>query len=138
MASIVGKDGKVTLGTDVVAGIRNWEVTIDRESHEDSELGDDWRKWIIGIGQWAGSFESGLDAEDTNGQLVLINALLNGTPISELNLLTDNTPSTGSKKGFTGAANMTSLGAGAAFDALESGSFSFQGTSTLSYSETIA
>lgn len=137
MASIVGKDGKVALGTNTVISVRNWDLTIDRDSLDDSELGDDWRNWLIGIGQWSGSLETGLDAADTNGQLVLINAILNGTATALLNLLTDNVPATGSKKGFEGAANFTSLGAGVSFDAIESGSYSFQGTGVLAYAEDI-
>lgn len=137
MASIVGKDGKVRLATDAVISIRNWDLTIDRDSLDDSELGDDWRAFRIGIGQWSGSFESGIDPSDTLGQLVLINAILNGTAIAELNLLTDDTPATGSKKGFQGAANFTSLGVGVGFDAIESGSYSFQGTDALAYLEII-
>ena len=137
MPSTQGKSGKVRIATNAVVKVRNWSLDIERDQLDDSELGTEWREFLQGIGQWSGSFESAIDPADTNGQLALINAVINGTTTNTLNLLTDDTPSSGSKKGFTGNANISSLGVGVDFESIEEGSYSFQGDGAITYSETI-
>lgn len=134
MASIQGKEGKIADGANSASRLKNWQLDIARDQLDNSELGTEWKEFLNGIAEWSGSFDGNFDAGDTNGQLVFMNALLNGTVRTDLTLYTD----LANTKGFFGAANISSLGVGVAYDQIETGSFSFQGTGELTYSEAIS
>jgi hypothetical protein len=138
MASTAGRLGKIRIGGTAVVKIKNWTLDIDRGVLNDSELGVGWEENISGIGSWTGSFESAIDPGDTGGQLALINALLNGTATSGIEFITDDSPMTGSKKGFTGNCLVNTLGVGVAYDEIESGSFSITGNGAIAYSATLS
>lgn len=68
MATIVGKDGKVANGTNIVAEMRSFSLSVTGEAVEDTAMGDDWRTYQPGIKSWSGEFNCWYDSSDTDGQ----------------------------------------------------------------------
>ena len=74
--SHVGKNCKVTLGTDTILGIGNWSIDgMSKAEIDDTEFGDDATKYVLGIQDGGSiSFAGNAKLGDTTGQLALIEA----------------------------------------------------------------
>jgi hypothetical protein len=80
--AIAGKNGSVYIpGTPnaPIGEITQWQIQADRENYDQTALGDDWKRFVIGLAGWSGSL-TGFYAipSDSAGQLVVYNALING------------------------------------------------------------
>jgi hypothetical protein len=84
----VGKDGKVSLGSDKIVGIGTWTVNLGSTDEFDaSEFGDDWE--LIKFGMRRGgsiSFNGNFYPEDTTGQNAAMQAFIKGTDLTDLRL----------------------------------------------------
>ena len=93
MAIKVGKDCKVTLGSDTIVGMGTWSVSgITADQLESSAFGDNWKTYEFGMKDGGTiSFNGLYDPADTTGQEELMQANIENTDITTLRLYVDNT-----------------------------------------------
>jgi hypothetical protein len=124
MATNIGKDGAVYVGSNAVAEIKEWSLETTSETADDTVMGDSWMTHTATQKSWTASFTAFWDPTDTNGQ----QALTEGASIT-LNLYP-----TGNNSGdyeWTGTATITSVSKSASFDGFVEASFSAQGNGAL-------
>jgi hypothetical protein len=93
MSTYVGRNCKVTVGTDTVAGMGTWSMDgIVVDQIDTTSFGQVQKTFEAGM-QDGGqiTFDGWYDATDTNGQVALRLANLNGTHITTLRLYVNNT-----------------------------------------------
>ena len=128
MATSIGKDGAVYIGSNAVAEIRDWSLEITSEVVNDTVMGKEWMTNKATQKSWTASFNAYWDATDTNGQEAIQTAFNNGTDI-ELNLYP--TGNSSSNYYWQGDAVITSISKSGSFDGLVEASFSVTGNGTL-------
>lgn len=81
--AIAGRGGSVFLGANRVSDIANWSIDAAADNIDVTDFDSNgWKEFLAGLREWSGSFEGNLKPGDTNGQLALVNAWLNGTTVS--------------------------------------------------------
>lgn len=119
--AIAGKGGSVYIGANKVAEISQWSIDCEADDIDVTSFDSNgWKQFIAGLKEWSGSFEGNFNPNDTNGQVALINAWLNGTTVN-LELRIDAT------KKISGSA-FVKLSIEMPVDDKSSISFDFQGT----------
>ena len=127
MATLIGYAGKVMIGANTVAELSNWKMDLSADMPDTTVFNTTgWKSVIPGLKEWSGSAEGNFDMSDTNGQLALQNALLNGTSLS-LKLYVDGTHY------YSGTAYIKKVAPEAAVDDAVKCAFDFQGSGALSY-----
>lgn len=126
MAALSGYNGKVMVGTAEAAEISEWNLEVEAEMLDVTKFGESWKAQIPGLKSWKGTFLGRWDMTDTDGQLVLQNAMLGGTSVT-LNLYVDGTHY------YSGTAYINKISPKAAVSATSDIEFSFEGISPLSY-----
>lgn len=123
--ALIGRGGSVRIGANTVAGISQWSIDCEAENVDVTDFDSlGWKEFLAGLREWSGSFEGNFTPGDTNGQIALSNAWLNGTTVS-LELRFDAT------RRFTGTALISNLSAEVPVDEKASISFDYQGTAAL-------
>lgn len=91
--AIVGKDGKVTLGANVIVGMGTWSIDgIQTDEFDASAFGDTWKSFAYGMKDGGSvSFNGHYDPTDTTGQQALQQANLYNSALTNLRLYIDNT-----------------------------------------------
>lgn len=90
MAAIVGYAGAVKVGANAVASVKQWELPLLADKYDVTSLGvaaPGWKSYLAGLTGAEAKVDVFLDPTDTNGQIALQNAILNGTSVT-LNLYT--------------------------------------------------
>lgn len=91
MAFKAGNNAKVTLGTNTVVGMGNWElpgITVDLL--ESTAFGDTAKQFMTGLLDYGEVNFGGLyDPADTTGQTILASANINNSKIANLRLYVD-------------------------------------------------
>ena len=119
MASHKGSEGYVKVGSNTVAEVRDWSLTISSDTVEDSIMGDSARTYKPTLTSATGSISAYWDETDTSGQ----GAMTAGAEVT-LDLYPE-----GDESGdtyYTMSAIITEEGASAAFDGMVESSYSFQ------------
>lgn len=81
--AIAGKDGSVYIGTNKVAEISSWSLDLGADDIDITSFDSaGWKEFLAGLKEWSGSFEGNFVPTDTNGQVALINAWVNGESVS--------------------------------------------------------
>lgn len=105
MAISLSKNGDVKIGTDAIAEMASWTLTINDEILEADVFGMDWKK-VAGIGKlsWTASFNGFLDLTDTE-QVSLESRVLSGGDFNDIRFYLDETnyyaPDTGTDANAT-------------------------------------
>jgi hypothetical protein len=102
MAVHHGKNGKVKLGTNVVAAVTKFSVAETVGDSDTTAMGDTAQTHIVGIPGWSGKIEGNYDPLNTTGQV----ALAIGTSVS-VGLYTDGDAS--GKKYLSGTASVVGV-----------------------------
>ena len=131
MAAVAGYGGKVSLGTNDVAQVRNWNADIQREEVDTTHMNDGaggWRSFVSGLGAGTGSMDLNWDMTDANGQAVLQNAVLNppASPIA-VKLYVDETYY------YSGNVIVTNVSPSVGVDGLAEASVNFRFTGAVSF-----
>jgi len=86
--AIVGKDGKVSLGTATILGMGQWSIDgITTDEFDASEFGSTWKTFEYGMKDGGSiSFSGHFEPTDTTGQVALQVANLNNTPLTSMRL----------------------------------------------------
>lgn len=124
MALHHGKNGKVKIGSNVVASTQKWSINQNVEVADTTAQGDAWQDHLVGIPGWSGSVEALYDPADTTGQV----ALTIGASVS-LGLYSDGDGA--GKKYYAGTATVTSIPLEVDMKGAVKISFNFQGKGTL-------
>lgn len=70
MAQLLGREGQMKVGTNAVAEIRDWSVTITAGAIDANTMqSGEWLKSVSGRKGWTGEVNCFYDASDTDGQL---------------------------------------------------------------------
>jgi hypothetical protein len=90
---LVGKDCKVTLGTNKVLGMGTWTMGgVSTDLLESTEFGDNWKRYKLGLKDGGEISCSGFyDKTDTTGQDALRTANELGTSITDIRFYVDST-----------------------------------------------
>lgn len=75
MAVMAGKDGEIKLGTNKIGYIDNFSINVNQATLEVSQIGDQWKQFIVGPSDWSGSISGTLDYGDTAQKEVVDNLL---------------------------------------------------------------
>ena len=124
MATHLGKEGTVQVGSNSIAEIRSFSIDETVDTVEDTSMGDAAKTYLASIKDFSGSVDVIYDESDTNGQT----ALAVGATVT-LNFAPEGA-STGDVK-LTGDAIVTSKSISSSFDGLVEASISVQGTGVL-------
>lgn len=89
MAAVAGYGGVARIGANAIAQVKQWELPLGADMYDVSVLGSVWKAYIPGLLGSDAKVDVFFDLTDTNGQVAIQNAILNGTSVT-LNLLTSN------------------------------------------------
>jgi predicted secreted protein len=131
MAAVAGYGGKVMVGANAVAQVRNWNADIQREEIDATHMNDGvggWRSYISGLGSGTGSMDVNWNMSDTNGQLVLQNAVLTPPETAPVVKLYTN-----SSNYYTGSIIVTSVNVSVGTDGLAEATVNFRFTGAVTY-----
>lgn len=127
MANYQGNNGSVKIksGADsltAVADVRTWSVTVNRETVENTAMGDDYRKYLKGLQMWNGSMDIVYNDSESSIVATSINPDTDNTVTVEF--YGDNADGTK----FVGEVIVTAFTVNASYDGLMTASVTFQGT----------
>lgn len=124
MATHLGKEGTVQVGSNAIAEIRGFSIDETIDTVEDTSMGDSSKSYLASIKDFSGSVDVLYDETDTNGQT----ALSVGSSVT-LNFAPEGTASGDVK--LTGTAIVTGKSITSSFDGLVESTISVQGTGGL-------
>ena len=124
MATHLGKEGTVQVGSNAIAEIRGFSIDETIDTVEDTSMGDSSKTYLASIKDFSGSVDVLYDETDTNGQT----ALSVGSSVT-LNFAPDGTASGDVK--LTGTAIVTGKSVTSSFDGLVESTITVQGTGGL-------
>jgi len=117
MAEAAGKSGYVKEGSNIIAGMKSWNLDYVANTGETTDFADSGHKtFIICLDEWSGSFEGNLD----------------GTPMTLGASYTLNLLLTAALR-YYGTAFITGVHPKVSVDGVNSISYDFQGTAGLTY-----
>ena len=124
MATHLGKEGTVQVGSNAIAEIRGFSIDETIDTVEDTSMGDASKSYLASIKDFSGSVVVLYDEADTNGQT----ALAVGSSVT-LNFAPEGTASGDVK--LTGTAIVTGKSVTSSFDGLVESTITVQGTGGL-------
>mgnify|MGYP005728717301 CR=1 FL=1 len=124
MATHLGKEGTVQVGSNAIAEIRGFSIDETIDTVEDTSMGDSSKSYLASIKDFSGSVDVLYDETDTNGQT----ALSVGSSVT-LNFAPEGTASGDVK--LTGTAIVTGKSITSSFDGLVESTITVQGTGGL-------
>tara|TARA_R100000231_G_scaffold121427_1_gene91612 strand:+ start:1228 stop:1617 length:390 start_codon:yes stop_codon:yes gene_type:complete len=124
MATHLGKEGTVQVGSNAIAEIRGFSIDETIDVVEDTSMGDSSKTYLASIKDFSGSVDVLYDETDTNGQT----ALSVGSSVT-LNFAPEGTDSGDVK--LTGTAIVTGKSVTSSFDGLVESTITVQGTGGL-------
>ncbi len=91
MATYVGKDGKVTIGSATVVGMGTWSVPlITTDQYDASAFTDQWKTFLYGMKDGGAiTFNGHLNLADTTGQQILLMANVKNSALPGLRFYVD-------------------------------------------------
>lgn len=126
MATHKGSEGVVKVGSNTVAEVRDWSISITADTVEDTTMGDSARTYKPSLTAATGSISCFWDETDTTGQ----NAMTAASEIT-LNLYPE-----GSDSGdnyYTASVIITEETANASFDGMVERSFNFTANGAVTF-----
>lgn len=124
MASHIGRDGIVKVGSNAVAEVKSFSIEETADTVETTKMTDTARTHAITLTSFSGSVDCFWDETDTTGQ----GALTNGASVT-LALYPEG-DTTGDTY-YTGTALVTGVSRSASFDGMVEATISVQGTGAL-------
>ena len=124
MATHLGKEGTVQVGSNAIGEIRGFSIDETIDTVEDTSMGDSSKSYLASIKDFSGSVDVLYDEADTNGQV----ALAVGSSVT-LNFAPEGSASGDVK--LTGTAIVTGKSITSSFDGLVESTITVQGTGGL-------
>lgn len=127
MATHIGRDGVVKVGSNDVAEVRSFSLNETADTAEDTTMGDTARTHLITLTSFDGSIDVFWDETDTNGQVAL------GVGSSVTLALYPEGDSSGDTY-YSGTALVTGVSRSSSFDGMVEASITVQGSGALTTS----
>jgi len=127
MTAIAGYGGAVKIGSNTVAEMGEWDLSLDVNMLDTTAFGDAWKDQIPGIKSWNGKASGRWDMTDTTGQKAMQDALLGGTSVSIVLAVNGS-------HNYSGTAYIKNISPKATATGTVDCDFSFEGTGALTYS----
>jgi len=127
MATHIGRDGVVKVGSNAVAEVRSFSINQTADTVEDTTMGDTARTHILTLESFDGSLDVFWDETDTSGQGALG---VNSSVTLELYPEGDSAGDTY----YSGTALVTGLSISTSFDGMVEASITVQGSGALTTS----
>tara|TARA_Y100000114_G_scaffold39265_1_gene34947 strand:- start:2019 stop:2408 length:390 start_codon:yes stop_codon:yes gene_type:complete len=124
MATHLGKEGTVQVGSNAIAEIRSFSIDESIDVVEDTSMGDSAKTYLASIKDFSGTIDVLYDETDTNGQT----ALSVGSSVT-VNFAPEGTDSGDVK--LTGTAIVTGKSVNSSFDGLVESTIQIQGSGGL-------
>lgn len=124
MTTFTGQFGTVKLGANLVAEIKQFEVTVEADTQDTTVMRATWKTNKASHKSWNGSMDVLYDSTDTNGQAVLVVG-------STVNLLMYPSNDTTGSAELSGDAIVTSRAIKTSYDGMVEMSIQFLGTGAL-------
>ena len=124
MATHIGRDGKIKVGSNAVAEVRSFSIEETGDTVEDTVMTDTARTYLATLTSFTGSADVFWDETDTNGQ----GALTVGSSVT-INFYPE-----GDQSGdtyYSGSAIVTGVSRSSSFDGMVEASISLQGSGAL-------
>lgn len=118
MATHKGSEGVVKIGSNTIAEVRDWSITISSDTVEDTTMGDSARTYKPSLTSATGSISAYWDETDATGQ----GTMTAGSEVT-LNLYPEGADSGDTY--YTASVIITEEGASASFDGMVEASYSF-------------
>ncbi len=106
MATHIGSEGVVKIGSNAVGEVTAFSLSIDSELIPQKKLGDTFESYKAGTRSWKGEVTCHWDEGNTNGQAAIEDAILGGTSVT-LNLYPEG--ATTGDYYYTGTAFLSSM-----------------------------
>lgn len=126
MANHKGSEGVVKVGTNTVAEVRDWSISITADTIEDTTMGDSARTYLSSLTSATGSVTCYWDETDSTGQ----GAMTAGAAVT-LNLYPEGAAS--GDHYYSAAVIITEETANAAFDGMVERSFNFSANGAVTF-----
>lgn len=126
MANHKGSEGVVKVGTNTVAEVRDWSISITADTIEDTTMGDSARTYLSSLTSATGSVTCYWDETDTTGQ----GAMTAGASVT-LNLYPEGADS--GDHYYSATVIITEETANAAFDGMVERSFNFSANGAVTF-----
>lgn len=127
MGAMAGHDGLFKIGTEAIAYIDNFNLTLNNGTAETSKLGERFKRFIATVTDWSGSLSGTLDTSDTK-QKQMLEALCGANAAStQFAVVLVVSPDTQ----LTGTMIVSSVAIGVSHGDKVTVSFNFQGTGPL-------
>ena len=129
MATLLGRNAKVTIGEDTIAEMASWDLEISADAIIEPVFGDTWTKTHgLATTGWTATATGLLDITDAAGQTVLRNATISGTKLTTVRFYVDATNYYTSSSGNGYGCYVTSHAPAVAQGDVARVSYSFQGS----------
>lgn len=101
MATLLGRNAKVTIENDTIAEMASWDLEISADAITEAVFGNTWTETQgLATTGWTATVTGLYDITDTAGQTVMRNATISGTKITTIRFYVDSsnyyTPDTSS------------------------------------------
>lgn len=129
MPPIAGKDGQFTLGSNAMAYIDNYNLTLNSGTAETNSLGKNYKEFIPTVKDWSGSASGTLDKTDPAQDAALTMMAGSGA------VTVQSAEFALGSATLEGSVILTSISIGAAHGDKVTFSVNFQGTGVLAYDD---
>ena len=89
MATLSGRNAKVTKGANTVAELGTWNISITPDNIDTTSFGSIWKKTSTGMIGWEGTASGFIDKTDTSGQIAMETAVFNGNKLTDMRFYID-------------------------------------------------
>lgn len=127
MATHIGRDGKIKVGSNAVAEVRSFSIEETGDTVEDTVMTDQARTYLATLTSFTGSADVFWDETDTSGQ----GALTVGSSVT-INFYPEGDDSGDTY--YSGSAIVTGVSRSSSFDGMVEASISLQGSGALTAS----
>ncbi len=134
MATLVGNDGAVVVGSTTVANTRNFSIEMTADTIEYSSMGSDTRQYVKGLSSFSGSADIYFDPSEFDGADTTFNPTSGAVGDAAIAVKLYLKQDASNDLVFTGNIVVTGYTVNSSFDGIVEASISFQGTGGATFS----
>jgi hypothetical protein len=106
MATLSGRNAKVTKSTSTVAELGTWNINVTADAVDTTSFGSTWKKTSIAMTGWEGACAGFIDKTDTSGQIAMETAVFSGNKLTDLRFYIDASTYYHASTGSSGSAGI--------------------------------
>ncbi len=128
MATLVGNDGAIVVGSTTVAAVRNFSLDITRDTIETTVMGKDVRSYVGGLASFSGSADIYFDSSEFDGAESTFNPTTGDVGSSPIVLKLYLKQDASNDQAFQAKIIVTGYTVNSSMDGMVEASISFQGS----------